>query len=49
MIFTHNTICLCAKAYHNIAEYTVVHIQTAFPEDLSGIDLKGIALLDMVV
>ena len=49
VIFPDNTVHLASKTYNGIAEDTVIHIQTAFPYNLSGINTKLIALLDMVV
>ena len=49
MILPHHSVHLVAEADNDIAEYAVVHIQAAFPHDLSGIDPEGIAQLDMVV
>ena len=49
MILTNHAVGLCAKANHHITQYTVVHVQAAFPEDLSGINLKSVALLDVVI
>ena len=49
MILPHHSVHLVAEADNNIAEHAVVHIQAAFPHNLSGIDPQSIALLDMVV
>ena len=49
VIFTYNPIHLVAKANNNISENTIIHIETSFPDNLSRINSKLIALLDMVV
>ena len=49
MIFSHHTVHLISKTNHDISQHPVVHIQTAFPYNLSGIDSEGISLLDMIV
>ena len=37
------------KSNHYISKHSVIHIQTAFPEDLSWINAKGISLLDVII
>ena len=49
MIFSHHTIHLIAKSDNNIAQYAVVHVHTAFPYNLTRIDLQCISLLNMIV
>ena len=49
VIFTYNPIHLVAKADNNISENTIIHIETSFPDNLSGIDIQCIALLDVIV
>ena len=49
MILSYHPVHLAAKAYHNIAQVPVIHIQTALPDHLSWIDLKGIPLLDVII
>ena len=49
MIFSYHTVNLTSKAYYNVTKYTVIHIQTTFPYNLSGINLQFISLLNMIV
>ena len=49
MILSYKAVCLCSEADNDIAERAVVHIQTAFPDDLTSIDVQLIALMDVVV
>ena len=44
-----NTVDLAAQAAHDVAQLAVVHVHAALPDHLSGVDAKGVALLDMVV
>ena len=49
MILPHKTIRLCSKTYNHVAQNPIIHIQTALPENLPGINAQSIPLLDMVV
>ena len=49
MVFTHKAVCLCAESDDDIAQHTVIHIQTTLPDDLACVDIQLISLLDMVV
>ena len=49
MILSDKAVCLVAKSYHNITKDSVIHVLTALPHDLPGIDVQIIALLDMIV
>ena len=49
MVFPDNAVRFCTETDNDISQHTVVHILAAFPYDLSGVDPKRIALLDMVV
>ena len=49
MILSHYSVCLCAKTYYDISQDTIIHIHTALPQNLPGIDLKCISLLNVVV
>ena len=40
---------LAAKAVDDVAELAVVHIDSALPHDLAGVDAEHVALLDVVV
>ena len=38
-----------AQAVHDVAELAVVHVDAAAPDDAARVDVKGVALLDVVV
>ena len=48
-VFTRNTVCLSAETIDDETKLSVVHIDTAFPDDTADVDASGVALLDMVV
>ena len=48
-VFTGHTIGLAAQAVHHEAELTVVHVHAAAPHHLAGVDIQGVALIDMVI
>ena len=48
-VFTRHTVCLSAKAVYYITKLTVVHVHTSSPCDLSRVDVKSVALENMVV
>ena len=49
MILPHRAVRLSAQADHDIAKHSVVHIQTALPDHLSGIDPEFVPLLNMII
>ena len=49
MIFTHKAVCFCAESDNDVAQRAVIHVHTSFPYDLSGINVKCVSLLDVVV
>ena len=49
MILAHKTVCLCTETDNDIAQCTVIHIQAALPDDLTGVNVQLISLMDMVV
>ena len=49
MILPDRSVRLAAKADHDIPEHPVVHIQTALPHHLSGIDAQLVSLLNMII
>ena len=40
---------LAAETVDDVAELTVIHIDRALPDDAAGVDVQGVALLDVVV
>ena len=48
-VFTRHTVCLSAKAVYYITKLTVIHIHTSSPCDLSRVNVKSVALENMVV
>ena len=49
MILSYHSVHFISKTNYYITQYTVIHIYTPFPHNLSRIDSKSISLLDMVV
>ena len=49
MILSDIAVCLIAQPHYDITQDTIIHVFTALPDNLSGINAKFIALLDMVV
>ena len=48
-VFTGHAVGLAAQAVGDKAELAVIHIHTAAPGDAAGVDLQGVALVDVVV
>ena len=48
-VFTRSSVDSSAEAVDDKAELTVIHIHASLPCDLAGIDIKLIALVDVVV
>ena len=48
-VFAGNAAGLTAQAADNVAQLAVVHVHNPFPHDFAGINIQGIALLDVVV
>ena len=48
-ILTRNTMRLAAQTDNDIPQFTVIHIDNAFPDDTTRINIQCVALLDMVV
>ena len=46
---TRHTVCLSAKTIYYVTKLTVVHIYTSSPCDLTWVDVKSIALENMVI
>ena len=49
MVLAHHSVRLCSKADDHVSQRTVVHVLTALPLHLAGIDAQGVALLDVIV
>ena len=48
-VLARNALRLAAQAINDVAELTVVHVNRTLPGDGLGVDVEGVALLDMVV
>ena len=49
MILSGDSVDLSAESDNNISQSTVIHIKTTLNKDSSGVDIKCIALLHMVI
>ena len=49
VILADHSVHLISKSHNDVAEHSVVHVQTSLPDDLSWIDLQLVSLLDMIV
>ena len=48
-VLAGHTAGLAAQAVHNVAQLAVVHVHGALPNDAAGVDVQGVALLNVVV
>ena len=49
MILPYRTVHFISQTHNNVAQHTVIHIQAAFPDHLSGINTQFISLLNMII
>ena len=49
MILSYRSVHFISQSYYHITQNPVIHVQTAFPDNASGIDPQLISLLDMIV
>ena len=48
-VLSWHTICNATKTINNVSELAIVHVNAALPHNASWINVKAVALLDMII